>query len=133
MMNEKGYTIIYEQRLKDGDLTEAIKKEKPEVLVVRSTKVTGEMIRSEPNLSLINTSRAEVMDEKELLEAVKVKHIRADLNVYVATGKVKNCVNLLDKTPAKHVLSVRHRKHIQNGNEDIHSVSITPHRVRRTS
>ena len=172
----------------------------------------------------INTSRAEVVDEKALLEAVKAKHIRAGLDVfsdepsgksgdftgdikeyrdvycthhigastnqaqqavadevidildvYVATGKVKNCVNLLDKTPAKYVLSVRHRNHvgvlsevlrivreaninvesmeniifsgvigacaniqiddflkeeelnrIRSGNDDIHSVSITP-------
>ncbi len=385
MMKERGYTIIYEQGLKDADLAEIIGKEKPEVLVVRSTKVTGEMIRSEPNLSLviragagyntidvdtaselsvyvancpgknavavaeltmglllsldrripdnvmdlrqgkwnkqeyskaeglfgktlgiigtgtigkevitrakvfglkviawsrslteekaaalgvvcckslndvaagadivsvhlaltdetrklidgdffrrmkeraffINTSRAEVVDEEALLEAVKGRHIRAGLDVvcdepsgksgdftgdikeyrdvycthhigastnqaqqavadevleildvYVSTGKVKNCVNLLSKTPAKYVLSVRHRnrvgvlsevlrivreaninvesmeniifsgvqgacaniqvddspgeealKRIQNGNEDIHSVSITP-------
>jgi len=34
------------------------------------------------------------------------------LDEYSASGRVKNCVNLLEKTPAKYVLSVRHRNHV---------------------
>lgn len=109
----------------------------------------------------INTSRAEVVDEGALLKAVEEKGIRAGLDVftdepsgkngvyegplsghadiyvthhigasttqaqvavanealsvlegYRSTGKVKNCVNLMEKTPAKYVLSVRHRNHV---------------------
>jgi D-3-phosphoglycerate dehydrogenase len=34
------------------------------------------------------------------------------LETYIRSGQVKNCVNLLDKTPAKYVLSVRHRNRV---------------------
>ena len=48
-----GYEVVYEQGLKEDLLLEEIKKQLPDVLVVRSTSVTGEMIESDPSLSLI--------------------------------------------------------------------------------
>ena len=113
----------------------------------------------------INTSRAEVVDEKALVEAVESKKIRVGLDVfsgepggktgeieaplfqepgpgkciygthhigastnqaqeavadeavniiidYLASGKVRNCVNLLEKTPARFVVSVRHKNQV---------------------
>ncbi|MBO0725024.1 MAG: hydroxyacid dehydrogenase [Blastocatellia bacterium] len=111
-----------------------------------------------PGSYLINTSRAEVVDQAALKQAVKTKGVRAGLdvfadepegatgdfkdeivtlpNVYGAhhigastdqaqeaiaaetvriigvfkeTGKVPNVVNLADRTPATHLLVVRHR------------------------
>ncbi len=105
----------------------------------------------------INTSRAEVVDEDALYEAVTLKGIKAGLDVfngepssgtgeikntlaglpnvycthhigastqqaqdaisdeaikiirdYISTGRVRNCVNLLEKTPAKYMLCVHH-------------------------
>ncbi|HUT66583.1 MAG TPA: phosphoglycerate dehydrogenase [Spirochaetota bacterium] len=48
-----GYEVVYEQDLKDDSLLEEIKKQLPDVLVVRSTSVTGKMIESDSSLSLI--------------------------------------------------------------------------------
>lgn len=131
------------------------------------TKETKNLINSEifnamrEGAIFINTSRSEIVDEEALLHAVKIKHIRAGLDVmkdepsgksgdfiggikdypqvycthhigastdqaqqavgdetifildqYATTGKVMNCVNLLEKTPARYVLSVRHRNHV---------------------
>lgn len=109
----------------------------------------------------LNTSRAEVVDEADLVKAVESKGIRAGLDVftgepggktgeftnvlkdkpgvygthhigastnqaqmavadeavnivreYIGSGHVRNCVNLLEKTPAKYVVSVRHRNRV---------------------
>jgi len=106
----------------------------------------------------INTSRAEVVDEKALVEAIAAKNIKAGLDVfagepaaaqgafespvtalaavygthhigasteqaqaavadetvriikeYLGTGRVPNCVNVMEKTPARYLVSVRHR------------------------
>ncbi|MFN7945430.1 MAG: 3-phosphoglycerate dehydrogenase family protein [Blastocatellia bacterium] len=111
-----------------------------------------------PGSYFINTSRAEIVDQVALTQAVKTKGIRAGLDVFAGepttatgeftdeliklpgvigthhigastdqaqeaiaaetvriirtfkeTGKVPNVVNLTDKTPATHVLVVRHR------------------------
>lgn len=111
-----------------------------------------------PGSYFINTSRAEIVDQVALVQAVKTKGIRAGLDVFAGepttatgeftdellkmpgvigthhigastdqaqeaiaaetvriiktfkeTGKVPNVVNLTDKTPATHVLVVRHR------------------------
>jgi D-3-phosphoglycerate dehydrogenase len=48
-----GYEVVYEQGLQEDSLLEEIKKQLPDVLVVRSTVVTGEMIESDSSLSLI--------------------------------------------------------------------------------
>jgi D-3-phosphoglycerate dehydrogenase / 2-oxoglutarate reductase len=110
-----------------------------------------------PGSYLINTSRAEVVDQAALKQAVKTKGVRAGLDVFVnepesatgdfsdeivtlpnvygthhigastdqaqeaiaaetvrivsafkETGKVPNVVNLADRTPATHLLVVRH-------------------------
>jgi len=78
----------------------------------------------------INTSRAEVVNQDDLKEAVEKKRIRAGLDVfegepvpvadetlrilteYIRTGYVHNCVNLLAKTPASYVISVHHRNRV---------------------
>jgi D-3-phosphoglycerate dehydrogenase len=116
-----------------------------------------------PGSLFINTSRAEVVDEAALLEAVRSKKIRAGVDVfsgepeggtgkvesalfrepgvviygthhigasteqaqqaiadetvrivrqYVATGRVPNCVNIAKRTPATHLLVVRHRDRV---------------------
>jgi D-3-phosphoglycerate dehydrogenase len=109
----------------------------------------------------INTSRAEVVDEEAMLDAVEKNHIKAGLDVFTGepegktggftnplkdqinlygthhigastqqaqlavaneavdivkkflnTKQVKNCVNLLEQTPAKYVVSVHHRNRV---------------------
>jgi D-3-phosphoglycerate dehydrogenase len=45
--------VVYEQDLKGDALTQAIKQAKPQVLIVRSTKVTAEMIEATSDLGLI--------------------------------------------------------------------------------
>jgi D-3-phosphoglycerate dehydrogenase len=111
-----------------------------------------------PGSYFINTSRAEVVDQAALIQAVKTKNLRVGLDVFasepagatgeftdeiiklpgvigthhigastdqaqeaiaaetvriirsfIETGKVPNVVNLTDKTPATHLLVVRHR------------------------
>lgn len=110
---------------------------------------------------LINTSRADVVNEEALSRAIDEKGIRAGLDVfadepatktgpvesalfqkegvygthhigaatgqaqsavadetvrivrnYLNVGKVRNCVNLIERTPAQYVLSVRHRNRV---------------------
>lgn len=111
--------------------------------------------------AFINTSRAEVVDQAALVEALETKNLTAGLDVfagepssgvgeftgfpgshprvygthhigastnqaqkavsdetvnivktYLETGRVLNCVNLTEKTPAQYLISVRHRNHM---------------------
>ncbi len=48
-----GCNVIFEPDLKDDALTAALKSQDPSVLVVRSTKVTSEMIKASDGLALI--------------------------------------------------------------------------------
>ncbi len=52
-LKEQKCNVIYDQSLKEETLLEVLKKEQPDILIVRSTEVTGAMIRSNPQLSLI--------------------------------------------------------------------------------
>ena len=52
-MEKEGYDVIYEPGVKEDSLTDLLRRELPEVLIVRSTKVTGEMIRADSQLHLI--------------------------------------------------------------------------------
>jgi D-3-phosphoglycerate dehydrogenase len=114
-----------------------------------------------PGACLVNTARAEVVDEAALLSAVKGKGLRAALDVfsgepagsagtvesplfkepgiigthhigastdqaqdaiaaeavrivieYKNTGQVPNCVNIASRTPATHIVVVRHRDRV---------------------
>ncbi len=114
-----------------------------------------------PGACFINTSRAEVVDERALLLAIAEKGIRAGLDVFaeepaakegeikssltespnvygthhigasteqaqnavadetihilrefLRTGKVANCVNLMERTPARWMLSVHHKNRV---------------------
>ncbi|HEV8239021.1 MAG TPA: NAD(P)-dependent oxidoreductase [Thermoanaerobaculia bacterium] len=115
----------------------------------------------EPGALFVNTSRAEVVDEAALLDAVRGKKVRAGVDVfagepaggtgsvesalfaepgiigthhigasteqaqqaiadetvrivreYVTSGRVPNCVNIAKRTPATHLLVVRHRDRV---------------------
>jgi D-3-phosphoglycerate dehydrogenase len=52
-IKELGCAVVYEQSLDGDSLLERLHDQQPDVLIVRSTVVTGEMIASTPSLSLI--------------------------------------------------------------------------------
>jgi D-3-phosphoglycerate dehydrogenase len=52
-IKDVGYEVVYNQGLKEDSLLAELKKHQPDILVVRSTVVTGEMIEATPSLSLI--------------------------------------------------------------------------------
>jgi D-3-phosphoglycerate dehydrogenase len=52
-LEEAKWEVIYDTKFKDAKLVEALAAHNPEVLVVRSTKVSKEAINAAPNLKLI--------------------------------------------------------------------------------
>lgn len=48
-----GCGVAYDPTLKDSHLMDALREKQPEVLIVRSTRVTEEMLEASPNLSLV--------------------------------------------------------------------------------
>ena len=48
-----GCEVILDSSLKDGALVEAIANTNPDILVVRSTKITAEMLDASENLSVV--------------------------------------------------------------------------------
>ncbi len=48
-----GCTVVYKQDLKEESLLLELRNSKPEILIVRSTGVSGDMIRAAPGLNLI--------------------------------------------------------------------------------
>lgn len=126
----------------------------PELKGLISTEVLGAM---KEGALFINTSRAELVDETALIEAIKIKKLKVATDVYpkepeqsgpfqtplaaisqvygthhigasteqaqnavaeetvrivreyLRNGLVPNCVNLMEKTPARYLLSVRHK------------------------
>jgi D-3-phosphoglycerate dehydrogenase len=75
-MKRAGYEVVYDRGLKEGSLLVVLKKEMPDVIVVRSTEVTGEMIETTPSLSLIiragsgyNTIDVETASERSIYVA----------------------------------------------------------------
>jgi len=52
-LRQTGCEVIYDQALKEESLLEALKKQKPEILIVRSTVVNEQMIKISPELNLI--------------------------------------------------------------------------------
>jgi len=89
-MEEEGYEVIYEPAAKEETLTELLEREKPEVLIVRSTKVTGEMIRADSELHLIIRAGAGY-------NTIDVDTASA-LSVYVANCPGKNAAAVAELT-----------------------------------
>src|SRR5690606_30073733 len=52
-LRDAGHHVVYEPKLKGGELTEALARHAPAVLVVRSTKVTEADLDASPELELI--------------------------------------------------------------------------------
>jgi D-3-phosphoglycerate dehydrogenase len=48
-----GCSVVYDQSLRENTLLEALKKEQPDILIVRSTVVSGEMIEVDNRMNLI--------------------------------------------------------------------------------
>ncbi len=95
-----GYEIVYEQGLKEDSLLEKLKNAKPDVLVVRSTVVTGEMIESDSSLSLIIRAGSGY-------NTIDVKTASAR-SVYVANCPGKNAVAVAELAFG-HLLSLDRR------------------------
>ena len=79
-----GCEVLVDASLKEESLLEEMKSSKPEVVVVRSTKITGEMINSNPDLKLIIRAGAGV-NTIDVQEASKQ-------NVRVANCPGKNAI-----------------------------------------
>lgn len=52
-LRDAGHHVVYEPKLKGAELTEALARRTPEVLVVRSTKVTEADLDASPDLELV--------------------------------------------------------------------------------
>ena len=52
-MKEAGCEVVVDPSLKDDALTQAIRETTPEVLIVRSTKVTAEMLDASPAFRMV--------------------------------------------------------------------------------
>lgn len=79
-----GCRVLNKPELTDDALTEALRKEQPRIIIVRSTKVTGEMVEAAKNLSLVVRAGAgfNTID----VDAASAK------SVYVANCPGKNAV-----------------------------------------
>jgi D-3-phosphoglycerate dehydrogenase len=89
-MEDEGYEVLYEPAVKEGPLTEILERELPEVLIVRSTKVTGDMIRADSQLHLIIRAGAGY-------NTIDVDTASA-LSVYVANCPGKNAAAVAELT-----------------------------------
>lgn len=79
-----GCTVHYNQNLKGSALLEEMKRTKPEIIIVRSTEVSGEMISSNPKLNLIIRAGAG-------FNTIDVK-TASERSVYVANCPGKNSI-----------------------------------------
>lgn len=76
--------VVYEQSLKDDKLTRTIEQAKPQILIVRSTKVNAEMIEATSDLGLIIRAGAGY-------NTIDVK-AASERGIYVANCPGKNAV-----------------------------------------
>lgn len=83
-IKKAGYEAVYDGELKEDKLLEALKEQKPDVIVVRSTKVGKSMIESTPSLSLIIRAGSGY-------NTIDVK-TASERSVYVANCPGKNAV-----------------------------------------
>jgi D-3-phosphoglycerate dehydrogenase len=89
-VKKAGYDVVYDQGLKGDTLLAALKKEGPDVLVVRSTVVEKSMIESTPSLSLIIRAGSGY-------NTIDVK-TASERSVYVANCPGKNAVAVAELT-----------------------------------
>ncbi|MEX2397042.1 MAG: NAD(P)-dependent oxidoreductase, partial [Balneolales bacterium] len=87
-LNNLGLDVAYEPDLKKGDLKEAVSD--ATILIVRSTKVTGECIKSSPDLSLIIRAGAGVNN-------IDVK-VASEQGIYVSNCPGKNTFAVAELT-----------------------------------
>ncbi|OMJ85798.1 hypothetical protein SteCoe_12790 [Stentor coeruleus] len=99
-MSNSGIQVIYNHALNGDSLKAVLQSEAPEVLVVRSTKVTGDMIASSPSLEFIIRAGAGV-DNIDCVAASKN-------SIYVANCPGKNSVAVAELVMG-HILSVDRR------------------------
>lgn len=99
-MSNAGVQVIYNHALNGDSLKAALQSEAPEVLVVRSTKVTGDMITSSPSLEFIIRAGAGV-DNIDCVAASKN-------SIFVANCPGKNSVAVAELVMG-HILSVDRR------------------------
>ena len=52
-VKDLGCDVIYDPDLKEGDLLNGLVKYQPDILVVRSTAVSGKMLNAAPGLNLV--------------------------------------------------------------------------------
>ena len=88
-MSKNGMTVIFNDKLQDESLNNAIKEHNPQILVVRSTKVPAATIDLGKSLELIVRAGAGT-------DTIDVKHA-ASKGIYVANcpGKNANAVSEL--------------------------------------
>jgi D-3-phosphoglycerate dehydrogenase len=89
-MRALGCEIVYDQSLKEGSLLAALRRYKPDVLIVRSTVVEGEMIRSDRRLNLIIRAGSGV-------NTIDVESA-SSRSIYVANCPGKNAIAVAELT-----------------------------------
>ncbi len=52
-LEKEGFNVVYDKSLSDDTLVKAMAEVRPNVLVVRSTKVTAAMIDADPSLQMV--------------------------------------------------------------------------------
>jgi len=89
-LDEEGYTIVEQPGLSGNDLVEALRTEAPDVLIVRSTKITPEALDASPSLALIVRAGAGY-------DTIDVEGA-ADRGIFVANCPGKNSVAVAELT-----------------------------------
>ena len=84
MLAAEGHEVVFDPELKDGALLSALGEHNPKVLVVRSTKVTTDMLNAPANLALVVRAGAGV-NTIDIATASK-------LGIYVSNCPGKNAV-----------------------------------------
>lgn len=89
-LESKNHTVYDEPELEGADLIDALSNRKPQILVVRSTRVTAEALEASPNLGLIVRAGAGY-------DTIDVQGA-ADRGIYVANCPGQNSVAVAELT-----------------------------------